>query len=130
MRYWLLDILACPMCKNFPLELHVFDEKLEEGDVKLERVPCELYCGLQNITITKEVDKTELLKKCRECMKINIVNALLVCKKCQRWYPVIDEIPHMLPDKLRDKNKELGFLHKFREKVPTSILQKGKPFHL
>jgi uncharacterized protein YbaR (Trm112 family) len=103
MRYWLLDILACPMCKNFPLALYIFDKKEEEGDIKLERVPCELYCGLQNMRITNEVDKKELLKKCLRCMKINIVNALLVCEKCYRWYPVIDEIPHMLPYKLRGR---------------------------
>lgn len=126
----MLDILACPMCKNYPLSLHVFDSRVEESKIHLEKVPCELYCGLQGIRLTSEVDKDELLKKCTECMKINLVNALLVCDKCQRWYPVIEEIPHMLPDKLRNKNKELSFLSRFKDRVPVAILRKGKPFHL
>jgi len=88
MKRRLMDILACPIDKHHPLELHVFDEKEE------------------------------------------IVEGLLVCPKCNRYYPIIDEIPHMLPDELREKEEDLGFLEKWKDKIPEKILYEGKPFNL
>jgi len=84
----LMDILACPICKHSPLDLHVFEEKDE------------------------------------------IVEALIVCSACNRWYPVIDEIPHMLPDNLRSRDEDLSFLRKWEKMVPKKILKEGKPFSL
>jgi len=88
MKRRLMDILACPIDKHHPLELHVFDEKDE------------------------------------------IVEGLLVCPKCNRFYPIIEEIPHMLPDELREKEEDVGFLRKWKEKIPEKILNEGKPFNL
>lgn len=88
MKRWLMDILACPIDKHHPLELHVFEEKEE------------------------------------------IVEGLLVCSKCNRYYPIIEEIPHMLPDELREKVEDIGFLKKWQEKIPEKILNEGKPFNL
>lgn len=88
MKRWLMDILACPIDKHHPLELHVFEEKEE------------------------------------------IVEGLLVCSKCNRFYPIIEEIPHMLPDELREKAEDIGFLKKWQEKIPEKILNEGKPFNL
>jgi uncharacterized protein YbaR (Trm112 family) len=83
----LMDILACPICKSHPLNLHVF----EEGE--------------------------------------EVVEGLLVCPNCGRWYPIIDEIPHMLPDELRDGEDDIPFIRKWREKFPEDTLKKGKPFN-
>ena len=84
----LMDILACPIDKYYPLELHVFEEKDE------------------------------------------IVEGLIVCPKCLRWYPIREEIPEMLPDELREEKDELPFLRKWKEKIPKKILSEGKPFNL
>ena len=83
----LLDILACPICKSYPLDIYIFDEKEE------------------------------------------IVEALLVCNSCNRWYPIIEEIPHMLPDELRDGKDDLPFMRKWKEKFPKVVLDNGKPFN-
>ncbi|MEM2902499.1 MAG: Trm112 family protein [Candidatus Bathyarchaeia archaeon] len=88
MKRSLLEILACPMCKNYPLRLHVFEEKEE------------------------------------------IVSGILECAGCKRWYPIIDEIPHMLPDEMRDGKEDITFLEKWRNKTPKHILEKGKPYSL
>lgn len=87
MKRRLMDILACPICKSHPLELHVFEEKEE------------------------------------------IAEGLLVCSSCGRWYPIIEEIPYMLPDQLRDGKDDLPFMKKWREKFPEATLKKGKPFN-
>lgn len=129
MRYWLLDILACPMCKHFPLDLYVFDERLEDSKMDVKEVPCELYCGYRRMRL-EGVDREGHRRTCEECMRHIVVNGLLVCPKCGRWYPIMDEIPHMLPDKLRDKSRELGFLTRFKDNIPSDVLERGKPFHL
>jgi len=62
--------------------------------------------------------------------KEEVSSGLITCSKCNRWYPIIDEIPHMLPDELRELNEDLPFLQKWKEKIPANILQDGKPFNL
>ena len=88
MKKRLMEILACPIDKAYPLELHVF----EEGD--------------------------------------EILSGIIICSKCNRWYPIIDEIPHMLPDDLREEKEDVAFLRKWREKVPQNTLTEGRPFKL
>ncbi len=88
MKRRLLDILACPIDKHYPLELHVFEEKEE------------------------------------------IAEGLLVCTECNRWYPIADEIPQMLPDDLREAKDDLAWLQKWKEQAPESVVRSGKPFHL
>jgi uncharacterized protein YbaR (Trm112 family) len=88
MKKKLMEILACPIDKYHPLELHVFEEKEE------------------------------------------IIEGLIVCPKCLRWYPIRDEIPEMLPDELRRQNEDLPFLKKWKEKIPEKILREGQPFTL
>ncbi|MHB8566661.1 MAG: Trm112 family protein [Nitrososphaerales archaeon] len=89
MKRKLLDILACPIDKHYPLELF---EVRAEGDL--------------------------------------IIDGALVCTECGRYYPIIDEIPVMLPDDLRNKNEDIEFLTKFSDKLPDKVVKQGKPTHL
>jgi uncharacterized protein YbaR (Trm112 family) len=59
-----------------------------------------------------------------------IVSGIITCPKCSRWYPIIDEIPHMLPDDLREEKEDLTFLRKWKEKIPQKVLTEGNPFKL
>ena len=85
----MMDILACPIDKNHPLELHEIKEK-------------------DNI----------------------VSEGALFCSKCSRFYPIIEEIPIMLPDELRDKKLEIEFLKNNKEKLPEKISKSGLPWHL
>ncbi len=85
----MMEILACPIDKAHPLELHEIKEK---DDV--------------------------------------ISEGVLVCTKCSRFYPIIEEIPIMLPDELRDKKLEIDFLKKYKENLPEKITKNGLPWHL
>lgn len=89
MQRKLLDILACPIDKHYPLELLEFEVK----------------------------DQI-------------IVNGVLLCKECGRFYPIIDEIPVMLPDDLRSKKEDIEFLRKWQSKLPQSVVDQGKPNNL
>jgi len=62
--------------------------------------------------------------------KEEIVEGVIICPKCLRWYPIRDEIPEMLPDELREEKDELSFLRKWKDKFPQNVLIEGKPFNL
>ena len=85
----MMDILACPIDKTHPLELHEIKQK-------------------DNV----------------------ISEGALFCSKCSRFFPIIEEIPIMLPDELRDKKLEMEFLKKNKEKLPEKIITKGNPWHV
>ena len=89
MNKTMMDILACPIDKNHPLELFEIKEK-------------------DNV----------------------ISEGVLFCSKCSRFYPIIEEIPIMLPDELRDKKQELEFLKNNKDELPEKILKLGLPWHL
>lgn len=89
MKRSMLDILACPIDKHYPLELvevEVREEEVKEG--------------------------------------------ALVCSKCSRYYPIIDDIPVMLPDELRDRQRDIDFLEKWKGRLPDKVLKQGNPWHL
>ena len=89
MNKTMMDILACPIDKNHPLELFEINEK------------------------------------------VNIVSeGALFCLKCSRFFPIIEEIPIMLPDELRDKKQEMEFLKKYKDTLPEKIITKANPWHL
>ena len=120
----LMDILACPICKHFPLQLLVF-EKRKRKDVKIPERTCEEYCGYRESWI-KDLPE----KPCKECYAVEVVEGLLTCPECGRWYPIIEEIPHMLPDELRNRKDDLEFLKKYRDRIPERVLKEGRPFNL
>ena len=59
-----------------------------------------------------------------------IVEGALLCTKCSRFYPIIEEIPIMLPDELRDKKQDVDFLKKYERDLPQKIIKDAKPWHI
>ena len=77
------------------------------------------------------IDKSHPLELFEINEKDNIVSeGALFCLKCSRFYPIIEEIPIMLPDELRDKKQEMEFLKKYKETLPEKIITKANPWHL
>ena len=85
----LMEILACPIDKYYPLEL-------------------------VELTTNEEI----------------VSEGAIYCSKCSRYYPIIEEIPIMLPDELRDKNQDMEFLNKNKGTLPDKIVKNGFPWHL
>jgi uncharacterized protein YbaR (Trm112 family) len=98
-----MDLLAYPICKHFPLELYVFEEKSEVET----RWGCEEHCGYER----KPVRELKSLS-CETRSKLEMAEGVLSCSSCERWYPIEEEIPEMLPDELRERNEEVKFLKK------------------
>jgi uncharacterized protein YbaR (Trm112 family) len=95
MKKSMLELLACPIDKHYPLELFEINVK-ENNDNK----------------------------------DVIITDGILFCNKCYRFYPIIDEIPILLPDELREKQKDINFLHKWRNKIPSKVINEANPWHI
>jgi uncharacterized protein YbaR (Trm112 family) len=85
----MMDMLVCPIDKQFPLELYETQSKQEV-----------------------------------------VLEGALFCSKCSRFYPIIEEIPIMLPDELRDKKQDIVFLEKNSKTLPQKIIKDANPWHL
>ena len=62
--------------------------------------------------------------------RAEVEEGIMLCDKCGRWYPIIETIPHMLPDDLREVKEDKEFLEKWKDKIPKKVLNEGKPFNL
>ena len=77
------------------------------------------------------IDKSHPLELFESKTKEDIITeGALFCTKCFRFYPIIEEIPIMLPDELRDKKHEMEFLKNNKKTLPEKIISNGKPWHL
>lgn len=59
-----------------------------------------------------------------------IIDGVLICPQCGRYYPITDEIPVMLPDRYRSVRDDLGFLERWRDVLPDRVVNEGKPWSL
>ena len=83
----LLEILACPIDKK---------------DVVYHKDYDFILCEKCNIRYPADRAKgKDVCAKCGGKSK-KIKGEILICAACNRWYPIIDDIPHMLPDELRE----------------------------
>ncbi|MFX1391579.1 MAG: Trm112 family protein [Promethearchaeota archaeon] len=205
MKIWLLDILACPIDKYFPLKLYIFsfentqeqfqslidtymkrdiefiesekvietfskdNELIVKDDIIIEKTNLRLYIESIKSSLKEfenVYDKTNK-QQSPECFQIinsevklrinsfsekpdpnlfysilpelyiinkiklnfEIKSGILFCSNCKRWYPIMDTIPQMLPDKYRDKKKEIDFLQNHKNLIDAEFFnQELKPF--
>ena len=62
---------------------------------------------------------------------LDVREGLLLCPECCRWYPIgrsVETIPELMPDELREEEKELEWLAKWKSVLPNKVLEEGKPF--
>ena len=59
-----------------------------------------------------------------------IIDGVLYCQQCSRFFPIINEIPIMLPDELRNKKQDIEFLKKNIKELPEKIITQALPWHL
>src|SRR5690606_4228077 len=58
-----------------------------------------------------------------------IVQGLLECPTCERYFPIIGKVPVLLPDEYRDPKLEMPFLLQWREAIGER-LNRGRGFRL
>jgi len=135
----LLDILACPIDKTWPLKIHIFEErefsdpKIPQAD-EITKVVCKYYCGRNDLVLSNEISdtvdgsaktlaptaeasKVSYDKDCKECFSKEIISGIIKCSACETYYPIIEEIPMMLKVELRNEDIERKFTLKWAEKI-------------
>lgn len=133
MKLRLLDVLVCPDNKEWPLKVHIFEEReiekpfLPKEDITT-KVVCSFYCPKKQVKLTKKTKKEEIIvtkdaskikyeTDCKECLSSEIIAGLIECPSCKIFYPIIDEIPMMLKKDLRNEDIEKQFTEKWSEKI-------------
>ncbi|MEM0096907.1 MAG: Trm112 family protein [Conexivisphaerales archaeon] len=120
MKYKLVDVLACPECKNYPLELHVKEVLEASNNIESSTKPeCELFCSYLN----KEI-KSLSNAPCDKCNSTKIVSGYFICNKCNRWYPIVDDIPELLPDYMRETKREAALAIAIGIKVKGPFIER------
>jgi uncharacterized protein YbaR (Trm112 family) len=122
----MLDILVCPFDKESSLELFEFStrnlKKIDSKTISKSNPPNEKLESNEN----KKEDKSNDLSD----NDVVIEEGILFCNSCSRFYPIVEEIPIILPDELRDKNKDLELMKKWSDSLPEKVVNKALPWHL
>jgi len=64
-------------------------------------------------------------------IETEIESGLIFCEKCNRWFPIIETIPQMLPDEYRDEEKDTQFLKTNKNLLDDEFLNQSlKPFNI
>lgn len=64
---------------------------------------------------------------------VEVEEGLIRCPECGRWYPIgsaVATIPELMPDDLREEERDMEFLKKWKSKLPEIVKTEGKPFSL
>ena len=99
----MLDFLVCPFDKESELELFEFVARKNTKDQ-----------GFNN-----DLDNDVIIEE-----------GILFCNNCSRFYPIVEEIPILLPDNLREKNKDLEILMRWADHLPEKVTKNAVPWHI
>jgi len=118
LKYFLAEILACPVCKSRDLIVHAVKTIYEKVEVDLEKIRCKEYCHYKRVPSSQVPEET-----CAQCMRLRIVEGVIVCRSCGRWYPIVDTIAWMSNDKYRDPKIDALFVENVLPQLPEDIVE-------
>src|SRR5882672_2745656 len=52
-----------------------------------------------------------------------VQSGVLICGGCARWFPILDALPELLPDHLRDATREAALLDTVAAGLPADVRQ-------
>jgi SAM-dependent methyltransferase/uncharacterized protein YbaR (Trm112 family) len=133
MRYSLLNFLQCPssntdlVClstKENPLVLpHVrqLSEALRVNQAGAVVGPIPLFRNETELTAALRREACQRAPPARN-YEVMVEEGVLVSGESGRWYPIRNFVPEILPDHLRDFDRDFTFLENLRSSIPGGIL--------
>jgi uncharacterized protein YbaR (Trm112 family) len=126
----MLDVLVCPFDKESGLELFEFKTR-PMGNISQSG---EIKSGSESGLKSNDSRARDSTVKPSNVVDIDndvvIEDGMLFCNSCLRFYPIVEEIPIILPDELRDKNNDLDILRKWSDSLPEKVVKRSLPWHL
>ncbi len=126
----MLDVLVCPFDKESELELFEFKTRPMGNIAQSE----EKKSGSESSFKSNNNRAQDSTVKPSNTVDMNndvvIEDGMLFCNSCLRFYPIVEEIPIILPDELRDKNNDLDILRKWSDSLPEKVVKRSLPWHL
>ena len=139
MRYTLVTFLACPACLG---ELALIVVKERPAAMSPRPIPPSTRvppAGGVVAPLDPQLAWTEigaLLRKhavgaapAERHFTVEVDEGLLVCQTCARWFPVDGCLPELLPDHLRDRDRDSQFLEQSAHVLPTDLVNALKDGH-
>jgi uncharacterized protein YbaR (Trm112 family) len=122
-RYYHLEILACPECRNPRLIVYpVREAERDEEIADPEKLKCRRWCYLYDRPAS-----TVPLKTCvSTCMRRDIDEGVIVCVVCGRWYPIVKGIPVLMDDKYRDRERDEEIAERLKPLLPSWVKQNAR----
>jgi uncharacterized protein YbaR (Trm112 family) len=128
--------------KELEEKYRILRKQLGDGTISPPSVAAIKDLTGSKVTTSLQVKATKLLQSKPESKEdldtlysylntLDVREGLLVCPECGRWYPIgrsVETIPELMPDELREAEKELEWLGKWKDVVPKKVLDEGKPF--
>ena len=126
----MLDVLVCPFDKESELELFEFKTRPMGNIAQSGEIKSGSESGLKS-NDNRARDSTVKLSNAVDIDNdVVIEDGMLFCNSCLRFYPIVEEIPIILPDELRDKNNDLDILRKWSDLLPEKVVKRSLPWHL
>lgn len=95
MKHRLLELLACPSCRQ-PLRLSVLKREVRPSLLSLKSLGCSAFCARFNQPVGPPISVLD----CTECYQEEILEGFL-WSDCGRVFPVIDGVPRLTLDAAR-----------------------------
>ena len=129
MRYSFLDLLACPYTKEpfvlvgaqedhrpIPVAYVEKTARVSQPDAIVGPMPADGVADTETSKLLASVASAPGDPARNEAVIVR--EGLLVACNSGRWYPIVDEIPQVLPDSLRDWDADIAF---FRERIAPRL---------
>jgi uncharacterized protein YbaR (Trm112 family)/SAM-dependent methyltransferase len=130
MRYALLDLIACQSC-HAPLTSFTARERPSEMPQGILPGASRVAPGEGVGPVPASMRATPLAASLKQHARaatdparnftVDVEEGLLICADCGRWYPIIGQLPEILPDHLRDAERDLKFFRSVAGALPADL---------
>ena len=130
MRYALLSYVCCPACRGALACFIAHERPTKISSFVAERAPRAPAADAAFTPAPPFASSTPLTARLtalagaaaparnREAV---VESGLLICGGCARWFPIVDTLPELLPDHLRDSTRDAVLLETLATQLPGDV---------